>query len=83
MDKRLLFAGLDGLFAYDTGAVDSGIHDDLLKERIKVYLIAECKSNSAYPEILNEFLKEYYLHPPYTLEDVKSFIEWVDELLEN
>ena len=38
MDYETLRDSLDGLFAYDTGSTDSGIHDEALRERCKAHL---------------------------------------------
>lgn len=68
-----LFEALDGLFAYDTGCVDSGIRDERLRTAVKAELT---KDDAAGIRRLTEFAKRY-MEPPYTLEDVASFIEWL------
>jgi hypothetical protein len=78
MNKEKLFDALDGLFAYDTGATDSGIKDNVLKKEIFTYLYSQCREFQLYPDILTEFVKEHYMNPPYGLEDAKLFIEWYD-----
>jgi hypothetical protein len=82
MDKEVLFDTLDGFFAYDTGCVDSGIHDTRLKTKIKLYL-HELPSND-FRLLMTEFIREYFVSEEavskgYGIEDVKSFINWLDE----
>jgi len=74
MTNAELFDALDGLFAYDTGCVDSGIKDERLRQRVK----AELKKND--PRIAL-FLKAYYLPPDYGEEDVAAFKEWLHEVM--
>jgi hypothetical protein len=81
VDKKQLFDTLDGLFAYDTGCT-SGIHDVLLKEKVRTLLLSKSKEEqSVYPSVVDEFLRQSYYQSPYTLEDVGEFKEWLDELL--
>jgi hypothetical protein len=82
MDKEKLFNALDGLFAYDSGSVSSGIHEPGLKRDVMLYLLGQCGPHELYPDIAAEFLRDYYLSPPYGIEDAKKFIEWLDENLE-
>lgn len=62
---------LDGLFAYDNGATDSGIHDDALR--------AKCRAAVAdNPKLIQQFATELYGKPPYRDEDRQDFIEWAN-----
>ncbi len=81
MNKQKLFGALDGLFAYDEGGTDCGIKDDALKAAVFSYLKSQRDEHQIYPDILSEFAKAY-LEPPYGLEDLKEFIDWVDENME-
>lgn len=79
MDKEKLFDALDGLFAYDGGATDSGIHDESLRKEVFDFIREEAKRESTFhPSILTEFVKQHYADPPYGLEDIKEFIEWLE-----
>lgn len=73
-----LFEALDGLFAYDTGCVDSGIRDERLRAAVRSELTA---NDAAGIRRLTEFAKRY-MEPPYTLEDVASFIRWLRERMD-
>jgi hypothetical protein len=69
-----LWDALDGLFTYDGGATDSGIHDEGLREQVKKEL-QEDQANK-YPRV-TKFLHEFYTVPPYTIEDTADFIDWL------
>jgi hypothetical protein len=67
---------LDGLYAYDIGCVSSGIHDEMLRERVK----AELKTVDLL--WLSHWVREQYLSDEalkqgYRLEDVARFIKWL------
>ncbi len=66
---------MDGLFAYDTGCVSSGIKDDVAKDRFR------CNADYSF-KIATTLLKQYMGHDDYGLEDAKKFIEWIEEELE-
>jgi len=72
MTDEELFDALDGLWAYDTGSTDSGIHDEGLRERVK----AELAKDLAGLSRLTKFTRRY-LEAPYNVADVASFIRWL------
>ncbi len=86
-DDDLLDA-LDGLFAYDTGAVDSGIHDESLRARC----IAELRRRVETPPdhgrlwlsrlIRDMWLSEDALAQGSGIEDVVEFIRWLDDRMD-
>jgi hypothetical protein len=81
VDKAKLFDSLDGLFAYDTGCTDSGIKDELLRNEVKNYLYA--LDENEFRLTLSKFIREYFLidealEKGYGVEDVKSFIDWLE-----
>jgi hypothetical protein len=85
MDKEKLFESLEGLFAYDTGCVDSGIHDERLRREVINYL--HSLSSDDFRLIMTEFIREYFVceeavNQGYGIEDVSSFIEWLSEYME-
>ena len=68
-----------GFFAYDTGSTDSGIHDEVAKEG----LFNRMHKEHGIPKIVTEYAK-YLLSEEgekigYTIEDVKDFIDWLDD----
>lgn len=65
---------MDGMFAYDTGCVSSGIKDPLGKERLQ--------SDADYSFRLATELLKQYMSEGYTIEDAKSFLEWFEVELE-
>lgn len=68
MTQREIDDALDGLFAYDTGCVSSGIHDEVLRERVKKYL---------NERTVTRFLRTHYYNAPYTVADVVMFLDWL------
>ena len=74
MTDTELWESLDGLFSYDSGAIDSGIHDEELKDKVKKELQEDQANN--YPRV-TKFLHEFYTVPPYTIEDTANFIDWL------
>lgn len=65
---------LDGLFAYDSGCVSSGIKDDEFKEKLK-------NDRDLTSGLLNELAKQY-INGEYTLEDVNELIKWAERELD-
>ncbi len=77
-----LFDSIDGLFAYDSGCVDSGIKDEALRLKI----IERLKLDDSI-KILTDFISSKYLsyngrNDGYTIEDIKVFIDWLDEKMD-
>lgn len=85
MTRDELIKALDGLHAYDDGAVDSGIRDESLRARC----IEELKRiTAAEPEDGREFfsrlvrdmwLSEEAIEQGYGIEDALGFVDWLDE----
>lgn len=76
---------LDGLYAYDQGAVDSGIHDEGLRERcIRELSDSPLGPGEILPRLLvsrlvrDMWLSEEALAQGYGLEDAVRFISWLD-----
>ena len=66
---------MDGLFAFDTGCVTSGIKNDTEKDRFR--------SDADYSfNIATILLKAHMANDDYGIEDAKRFIEWIEEELE-
>ncbi len=82
MNKEALFDALDGLSAFDHGCTDSGIHDDVLKARVRKYMRA--LSSDEYRALVSEFLVSMFLSPErveqgYGPEDAMMFMEWCED----
>lgn len=88
MTDAELAGALDGLYAYDTGSTDSGIHDEALRARC----IAEMASRRGPFEIAprvflsrlvaGTWLTDDALAAGYGIEDVMCFIRWLDERMD-
>lgn len=76
---------LMGLFAYDTGSVDSGIHDEVLRERVigLLHKMDEEEFRLKMSRFVRDwFLTEEALAQRYGIEDVKDFIEWLGDWMQ-
>ena len=76
---------IDGLHAYDSGCVSSGIHDEVARAHVIEQLKAMDEETFrlwASRYIREHFLTEGALAQRYGIEDVKSFIEWLDEYMD-
>ena len=81
MTELELFDALDGLYAYDSGATDSGIRDEGLKEKVKTHL--EDMEDEAFRITMSMHIRECFVSEEaikqgYGIEDVKAFIDWLD-----
>ena len=82
MDYETLRDSLDGLFAYDTGSTDSGIHDEALRERCKAHLQGlkdDDRRHLLGKMVAEMWLSEEALKKGYGPEDAKSFLTWLDD----
>ena len=77
---------LDGLFAYDEGATDSGIHDEDLRARCVRELQGRPRgAHESFPRLLvsrmvrDMWLSEEALEQGYGLADAVGFMKWLDE----
>lgn len=74
---------LDGLYAYDQGSIDSGIHDARLRARVVAEILAMPKDeNQLYPDRLARIAREMWLSEEaiaagYGLEEVHRFVDWL------
>ena len=71
---------LDGLFAYDSGCTDSGIHDEGLRARCIQHF--ESLKPDEQRHLLGKltvdmWLSEEAMKQGYGAEDAKRFLEWV------
>ena len=84
MTDEELFGYLDGMFAYDTGCVDSGIKDEIKRQEIIKLLRSDydLANKKLAKFVLTHFLSEEASQQGYGLEDVKSFITWLGDYME-
>lgn len=86
MTDEELRDALDGLYAYDQGSRDSGIHDEALRERcIKELRDRPRGEFELLPRLLvsrmvrDMWLSEEALQQGYGIEDAARFIAWLDD----
>lgn len=80
MTTEELRDGLIGIFAYDSGCVDSGIYDEALRERLIQELQGmdeETFRLTMSRIVREEFFSEEALANGYGIEDAKHFLEWL------
>lgn len=75
---------LDGLYAYDMGSIDSGIHDEVLRERVKTELWNGLGPHSLFTGritrlVRDRMLTDAELAAGRSLEDVVEFTRWLDD----
>lgn len=80
MDKQTFFESLSGLFAYDTGCVDSGIKNESLKTQ--VFGEIERMNEDEFRLTFSEYIRSYYISEEavsqgYGIEDVAEFLRWL------
>jgi hypothetical protein len=79
---------LDGLYAYDGGAVDSGIHDEGLRVRCIKEMRERMGPHEVAPRLFlsrmvrDMWLSEEALAQGYGIEDAMRFVDWLDERME-
>ncbi len=83
MTDEELSDALDGLHAYDSGCVSSGIHDEMLRERVK----AELHERPDIDLWLSRWCREMMLSDKalahgYRLEDVAGFVRWLSDRMD-
>jgi hypothetical protein len=72
---------LVGLFAYDSGATDSGFKDDLLKAEVKEFLATPGIDLRPVMNriVVESFLDDESTNQGYGLADVQEFLEWLHD----
>ena len=83
MTDEVLFNYLDGMFAYDTGCVDSGIKDEVKRQEIIKMFHDDPRwaMNKLAIYVLTHFLSDEARQQGYGLEDVQSFFEWLSNYM--
>jgi hypothetical protein len=88
MTDEELRRALDGLFAYDSGSTDSGIHDEDLRARCIAEMQARTGPLSVSPDpflarmLRDMWLSEEALAQGYGTEAALRFIDWLDERMD-
>ena len=82
MEESKLFEALDGLYAYDQGATDSGIHDEALKRQVFTFL--HLMSYDQFRITLTKFIRDWFVCEEavelgYGIEDVVDFTKWLGD----
>lgn len=86
MDDYELRCALDGLFAYDSGATDSGTHDERLRARV-IEELAFHRKVPGWRAYLARLTREMWLSEDaielgYGCEDAARFLEWLEERMD-
>lgn len=81
MTDQELAEALEGLYAYDSGCVSSGIHDENLKARL--HTVFHEKDASERVRFISQMVIDHYLSPEanklrYGPEDALLFLRWVE-----
>jgi hypothetical protein len=72
MEYAKLKDSLDGLFAYDMGCTDSGIHDEELREQVKGHLATLSEAEKI--KLVDRVIEEFGWGP----EDAREFFNWLE-----
>jgi hypothetical protein len=76
-------AELEGHFAYDMGAVDSGVRDQARRAELAAQIDAASEDELRYAlsrHIRNAFLSDEAMASGYGWEDALAFARWFDDL---
>lgn len=89
MREKELRDALDGLFAYDNGATDSGIKDEALRQQcIAAIKAMPLERGEIVPRlwlsrlIRDMWLSEEALMQGYGIEDALTFLRWMEEKMD-
>lgn len=87
MTDEELSRAIDGLFAYDNGAIDSGVHDPELKARVRSELAVGRGEYQLISPRVSRIVRELYLSDEaiaqgYGLEDAARCFQWIDDGLQ-
>jgi hypothetical protein len=85
-EEREKYGQLCGLFAYDTGCVDSGVKDDVLKAHLQTWLHEQSEAHPDKQRIflarcVQAWVTEEMIALRYGAEDVAKWFRWLaDEM---
>jgi len=77
-----VYKSISGLSAYDNGCIDSGIRDETLRARLKVYVhsLSTDERRLMLSRVLRElFLSDEALSQGYGWEDAQSLCRWFED----
>ena len=82
MELNMLEDALIGLCAYDEGAVDSGIHDEILRQKCVDCLNA--MDGPTFSQVISRLVRESFLSEKalelrYGIADALGFTSWLNE----
>lgn len=82
MDEGSLRKAIDGLYAYDRGAVDSGIRDERLRGEVQEHVASLPPDERR--RVLSRSLRDLHLtdeaiEQGYGWEDARSLADWFDD----
>ena len=66
----------------DSGCVDSGIHDEMLREKLKVELRGDHAIKWLTRFVREQCVSEQAEAHGYTVEDAASFIKWLSDRMD-
>jgi hypothetical protein len=72
MEYAKLKDSLDGLFAYDMGCTDSGIHDESLREQVKGHLAS--LPDEEKKKLVDRIIEDF----GWGQEDAREFFNWLE-----
>lgn len=82
MNYEELRDAVDGLYAYDSGAVDSGIRDESLRQRVKTQIqgLPRLEHRTTLARIVVDLhLSPEALAQGYGPEDAQALLNWFDD----
>lgn len=76
-----MYDAMSGICAYDGGETDSGIHDEMLRAKVKEWL--DAMSEDQFRLTISHYVRTRYLDEDalskgYGIEDVVAFLRWLD-----
>lgn len=86
MTDEELCEALDGLFAYDTGSIDSGIHNEALRSQCQ-YALYDRRAAAGWRVWLATLVREMWLSDDalargYSVEDAVEFVKWLEDRMD-
>lgn len=79
--EKYYFNKMMGLFAYDKGGIDSGIHDEVLKDECREWL-----HSLPYPQLrvflaltIRRWITDEAIVQGYGAEDVRAWFDWLGD----
>lgn len=82
-----LVRALDGLYAYDSGSGQTGIHDEELRTRCIVALKRHTETADGSRVFFSNLIRDMWLTDDaiaqgYGIEDALQFVDWLDDRMQ-